>query len=229
MSYRFYMAFATVADKAAAYDLCQKTVSTLCEPKNAVEHAIERFQFHRWYTFENQRPTDDVLNIWTNAIMNMRFVYWPKLNLLALVGEYPKAVQSLFKKQVYFQNSVDQNYELGMWDDDIPLFKEIKTAVLQMDARDAYMELYKWDPDANAFEDDPEQADYVAKSLIYKRIFEALDLDKWLYDHDGQFERICMSGMTSQDKILEVQLRVRVAVNKKYFLSDTDGEEDPEE
>jgi len=204
------MAFSSVSDKAAAYELCQRAVNALCEPKAIKEHALDRYRFHHWYTFGNQRPSDDILNIWTLSVFQVRFVYWPKQNLVALVGEYPKAVEELFGCQVLFQNGCDQNYEMEIWDDNIPLFKEVKTAVSQM----TFTEIQKaldWDDDDTT--NDPEHADYNLKTLVYKRIFDALDLDNWLYGNDGQFERICMSGLTSEEKIMDVQLRVKHAID----------------
>ena len=47
--------------------------------------------------------------------------------------------------------------------------------------------------------------DYVRRSAVYKSIFNVLDLDNWLYERDGHFERIRMSGLTSVEKISDVQ------------------------
>ena len=40
---------------------------------------------------------------------------------------------------------------------------------------------------------------YARRSAVYAAIFGTLDLSNWLYGRDGRFERIRMSGLTSQE------------------------------
>lgn len=209
MSYHFLMKFTPHLDKAAAYDLCQRAVTTLCEPKSAVAHAIERYKFALWYSFDNKRPSDDILNIWTSSIFQMRFVYWPKYMLLALVGKYPDEVSKLFETQISFQNGTDQDYDLDWWGKDVPLFQNIIAPVAKMSDEESSDKL-GWGGEGET------PPDYCRRTLVYDQIFQALDLDNWLYGRDGQFERICMSGLTSQEMLFDVQCRVRTGIDKAY-------------
>ena len=45
---------------------------------------------------------------------------------------------------------------------------------------------------------------YARRSAVYAAIFGTLDLSNWLYGRDGRFERIRMSGLTSQERILDI-------------------------
>lgn len=142
-------------------------------------------------------------------VFQIRFVYWPQHKLLAMCGDnYPKAVESLFGPQINFQNATDQDYEIDTWDQNIPIFGAIIDGISKA-GDETIRSLLGYDED-ETFSDE----DYARRSAVYKAIFKALDLDNWLYGRDGQFERIKMSGLTSQEKIQDVQRWVRSATQK---------------
>ena len=63
-------------------------------------------------------------------------------------------------------------------------------------------------------EDDSGDTEYARRSLIYDRIFDALDLKNWLYGREGRFERICMSGIKTSEQADELY-RMAVAFAHK--------------
>ena len=144
-------------------------------------------------SFEHVESTSFLREMWIQDIFQLRFVYWAQYHLLALCGDdYPDAVTNLLGPSVGFQNSTDQDYELSTWAVTIPLFQKIISETPK--------------EGGSLFEDcdDGLPEGYAYRSTVYHEIFDALDLDNWLYGRDGQFERIRMSGLTSTEKIHEI-------------------------
>lgn len=215
MSYYFTMAFATVQDRNSAFELCQKTVNLLSEKPQVQEHAKNMYQsfkmrcFYEGVKLEDGELGNFLRDMWVQDVFQVRFVYWPQHKLLALCGDnYPKAVKSLFGPQIQFQNAVDQDYEVDTWDPNVSIFGAIIDGISKA-GDETIRSLLGYDED-ETFGDE----DYARRSAVYKAIFKVLDLDNWLYGRDGQFERIKMSGLTSQEKIQDVQRWVRSAVQK---------------
>lgn len=194
MSYYFAMSFAPVPDRASAFSLCQQAVNRLCEKPAAREHIRNMYPFFlQRCSFEHVEPTSFLREMWIQDIFQLRFVYWAQYHLLALCGDdYPDAVTNLFGPSVGFQNSTDQDYELSTWDVNIPLFQIIISKTPK--------------EGGPLFEDcdDGLPEGYAYRSTVYHEIFDALDLNNWLYGRDGQFERIRMSGLTSTEKIHDI-------------------------
>lgn len=211
MSYYFAMAFATVETKAAAYDLCQKTVNLLSEKAQAQEHARNMYpSFKLRCNFEGVNLEGGGLenllrDMWVQDIFQVRFVYWPQHKLLALCGDnYPEAVESLFGPQVAFQNCTDQDYEVDVWDSNISIFQTIIDGISKA-GKETIESLLGYDAT---------NEDYARRAAVYQAAYQTLDLGNWLYGRVGRFERIKMSGLTSQEKILDVQRWVRYATQK---------------
>lgn len=211
MSYYFSMSFTPVSDKATAYDLCQKAVNLLTEKGPAQCHIKNMYSFLlRRCLFEQTPLTDFIRDMWIQDIFQIRFIYWPQHKLLALCGDdYPDAITSLFGPSIGFQSSTDQDYDLEVWNPDIKIFqstiRQISSANL-----DTLKSILEYDDEDDWVVDE----DYMRRSAVYRSIFKALDLENWLYGQDGRFERIRMSGLTSQEKTLQVQRWAKFIASK---------------
>lgn len=212
MSYGFQMGLVPVPDRGSAYDLCQKAAAELLVPETLREYIKSVYPSCRWRSFEKQRPSDAVLDIWLRSISRLSFVYWPQHNLLALLGDYPDTINKLFPIQVYFQNSCDQDYPLDTWGSDVPLFEDIKQQVSTAEKKTLLAEFW-CDDDIDENDAYSPALDYLRQSIVYKRIFSALDLDNWLYGRPGQFERIMLSGLITMEQELSLQPIVKQVVN----------------
>lgn len=206
VSYYFSMAFATVPDKASAYDLCQEAVTRLTEKAVAQEHVRNMYpSFKLRCTFEGTEPSSLMQDMWVQDIFQIRFVYWPQHKLLALCGDdYPKEVTDLFGSSVGFQNCTDQDYELDAWDSNISIFRACIEGISKA-GDETIKSILGYEPD---------DEDYGRRSAVYQSIFKVLDLDNWLYGRDGCFTRIKMSGLTSSEKIQDVQRWAQCVIRK---------------
>ena len=212
MSYQFNMAFTTVDDKASAYSLCQQTVSTLCEQEIAVKYAIEKYKQTRWFILGRRWPDPEKLDLWVTSIFEMSFVYWEHHNLLALVWSYPEEVSKRFGPSIFFQDSIDQNYAFDVWDDNIPIFNEVKASVARLSKEDVFALI-----GCSASNQNPAKEEYWRKTLVYRKILQALDLENWIYGRAGRFERIRMTGLNCMEKELLVQEQVRNAIEANFL------------
>lgn len=196
MSYYFAMSFASVPNKAAVFSLCQRAANRLCERLAAQEHIRNMYPFFQQRCLlEHVEPTSFMREMWIQNIFQLRFVYWAQHNLLALCGaDYPGDVMSLFGPVVGFQNGTDQDYPLNDWDLKIRIFRTIIDGVSTAD-KESIESILGFDCDDEG---------YARRSAVYAAIFGTLDLSNWLYGRDGRFERIRMSGLTSQERILDI-------------------------
>lgn len=199
MSYYFSMAFATVPDETAAYELCQRAVKLLAEKGPAQKHIRNMYPFLvTRCEMEHVKMSSFITDMWVQDIFQLRFVYWKQHNLLALCGEnYPKSVTDLFGPGVDFQNRIDQDYPFSAWDPDVSVF-QTAISIMSESGADTLRSFLD-------FDENMADVEYMRRSAVYKWIFDHLDLENWLYGRDGQFERIRMSGLTSQEKIVAVQ------------------------
>ena len=128
---------------------------------------------HRSYADLNDYNSRDWCMHWARNLFSYRYMYIPEVQLLCVYG-VPGIVQDLFDDTIYFQNSVDQNYDYSTWDK-IDLFKEV--------AR-------KWQAftDAGVRErlhlDNDDDLDYHRKSACYNEIWNNY-LKQSLYDEDS--------------------------------------------
>lgn len=108
------------------------------------------------------------------SALQQKYIYWPELNLLGLVG-YPHSLGrdtcDIFPCFLYFQNQSDQDYDFDSYDT-IPLFRQIarqieKTKGMVVDNL----------PDGNL-----DGIDYDLKSLVYETITGLLGIEDYVYE-----------------------------------------------
>lgn len=122
---------------------------------------------------------------WLNTLFTSRFVYWPNYDLLGVSGyKFPGEIENWFDGHFTFQNSSDQDYDYETWPAGIDLFATRINRVKNADDSNLYEYVNKFMAEYSMEEikADPE---YFKKSCIYDMIYEDLQLDDWLYNHDN--------------------------------------------
>lgn len=204
MSYEFQMQFTKAESKFEAYTFLHTLSSALTTTNNAhtnlnnlLPYAISRFD----YFGRKFDPCDSVCRLWLQewirGAFEVRSVYWPEHRLLGILGGNYGHVMDM-SSPVMFQNGTDQDYSLEYWPK-LDVFQDIIAQVRTIPDAEVLREL--WGEDAAELSDDVE---YARRSLIYDRVFDALDLDNWLYGRNGRFERMCMSGIETREKEHEI-------------------------
>lgn len=189
MSYGFDMAFAHVVDEKAAFSLARSYVDKCMEKENArkfIEDNTIYIPSIRYSHIEEATNMAEVADrYWLETLFKFRFLYWPKYRLLGLVGSN-RIDDPAFPMSIYFQNSTDQNYDFQEWlEGNIPFFKEHVETITNM-PQSKLFDICKDYLDEDTDLSNPEIELYMRQSLLYQRIFSALELQSWLYADDSK-------------------------------------------
>lgn len=211
MSYYFGLSFVTVKNRGAVFDKAKQFSDTLAQTNAAKEHLanhMARFKDEVMFRYgdANKRSLQWMIGFWVKSLFQVNYLYWPQHELLGIVGtEWPKPCLRLAPHMVIFQDGTDQDYEQTTWNRDIPLFDKVLEDVAKRSEEQVRHEV--------GFED----ADYLysCRSLVYKRIFSALDLDNFLYNGSGNFERFVMSGNVSAETHFKLVTTARQLYDKE--------------
>lgn len=195
---------------------------TSCEPKNVLDKCLsisksivkkpyKYIDYNRLYIPSekydlSERIKSSFNDMWLYRLFNFNFVYWEKYNILGLLGENYGDIDKDFDTQIYFQNSVDQNYDYDVWNG-IPYFEGIATEIKSMPKE--YLITIS-DYDSEDIENDTD--DYYKKCIVYDTIFTSLDLDNYLYGKEGNFKRITINGIDSEETLYEIKKCLRLIV-----------------
>ncbi len=213
MSYHFDMTFYTAPDRLSAFSQTQELANLFVSLDNAKVHLRQTLPFaisqYNSLSGNFKKPFDpddgafrQWLDTWVRSAFHVHSVYWPELHLLGVLGNVPEVVFGTHP--IPFQNSTDQDYDLDIWPN-LDFFTDIIKKYSDMSDKEVLQERYG--------EDVPYSkpvADYSRLSLVYEKVFEALDLDSWLYDRRGNFERISMNGLTTTDLTTQMSLMATV-------------------
>lgn len=201
MSYSFEMAF-TECNKEDVLEKCQEIIRSIM---NDVKFYLSK---NIYYMPSNRYAMEDRIsyhfdNVWLYKIFTFSFVYWEKYNLLSLVGYdyiFPDKTNGMFDMRFTFQNSTDQDYDYSEWFG-INCFEhevaKVKSKSDEEIIKICGIELDDWDNKSDAIE-------YHKKTLIYDNIYKLLDLDNWLYGRTGDFQRITLNGIETEEKYYEL-------------------------
>ena len=189
MSYGFDMAFTHAADEKAAFSLARSYVDKCMEKENArkfIEDNTIYIPSIRYSHIEEATNMAEVADrYWLETLFKFRFLYWPKYRLLGLVGSN-RIDDPAFPMSIYFQNSTDQNYDFQEWlEGNIPFFKEHVETITNM-PQSKLFDICKDYLDEDTDLSNPEIELYMRQSLLYQRIFSALELQSWLYADDSK-------------------------------------------
>lgn len=189
MSYGFDMAFAHIVDEKAAFSLARSYVDKCMEKENArkfIEDNTIYIPSIRYSHIEEATNMAEVADrYWLETLFKFRFLYWPKYRLLGLVGSN-RIDDPAFPMSIYFQNSTDQNYDFQEWlEGNIPFFKEHVETITNM-PQSKLFDICKDYLDEDTDLSNPEIELYMRQSLLYQRIFSALEFQSWLYADDSK-------------------------------------------
>lgn len=152
---------------------------------------------------------------WLYHLFNFKFIYWPQYKLMAMVGTRPLIPELIKKKAttIEFQNSTDQDYELGTWID-VHAFRPIvdqlmnqhltKNQIKHLDKR--YIE--------SRYSDKVEE--YDLRSSVYNHIFNMLELEKWMNEKRGNFKLMNFSSIDGQYEHADMWYMLKAMLQKKY-------------
>lgn len=218
MSYHFDMTFYTASDRLSAFSLTQELANAFVSLDNAKRHlrqtlprAISRYNSLSGNFTKPFDPDDGAfrqwLEAWVSGAFHVHAVYWSEYNLLGVLGNVPEIIYGT--PSIPFQDSTDQDYDLDIWPK-LDFFQDIIRKYSEMSDEKV---IQKRHGDDLKYFSDPDPA-YSRRSLVYEKIFELLDLDNWLYDRRGNFERIAMNGLTTTDIATELNL-MAILIAKK--------------
>lgn len=201
MSYRFNMYFAQLKDESEIIDMITRLSDTLYEKRELI---IERNKFH---IPSLQRDKSDVYadGYWLYLVFQAKMIYWPEHKLLGVAVSPYGFMRDIFPRSIEFQDSCEQDYGPEEWGYEINFFNEVRDKVLNM----AYEEIIEetkndWDDDISASDMGMKQIkrlEHKRRTLLYKKIYEGLNLEEWLYGHGSEsFKRFAVSPIDSEER-----------------------------
>lgn len=215
MSYGFDMCFRSCPSLNVAFLLARLSTETCYA--NLRELLEREYVFIPSVRYSISGSPDAANELWLTRLLQMDYVFWPKYNLLALVGAaWPKAVMEMFSNQVYFQNSCDQDYDFSDWEGLSAPFRKISKTCQQGKLSDveAYMQLGRHSPEDYSFENYGCAESYYRRSAAYNGIFETLRLEKWLWgQEDESFFRFTMTPLNCVERSHEAVRLMRALLH----------------
>lgn len=205
MSYYFQMAFANAKTEVEAYSIAHSFVNgiSLEQMKAYIDDNflfVPSVKYSMGKKLKDKTFSDLADKYWLYGLFNYRFVFWPKFHLLGLLGS---SESTSFGRVISFQNSTDQDYDWDEWPNNIPYFKERVFATKQA-LKNGNANFFGEDNDE--FDEDTD-IEYRLKSELYRKIFDELCLNDWLYGKDNKvFRRFCINGITSSEMLLKLHL-----------------------
>ena len=205
MSYAFNMFF-TECRQEDVMDKCLMTVENIMA--NAKEYMKDNsfFMPYNKFDLEGMRYKHAFTDAYLYRLFNFRFVYWPEHKLLGF-SHFEGNIKDLIKEQfpmcIYFQNSCDQDYEHATWNG-ISLFEEYVERAKTMSAQEivSNSDGYYSDRDVEDIEEDIE---YYRRAIVYRMIFNDLNLNDWLYGRENDsFKRFAINGINSMERLLDL-------------------------
>lgn len=197
MSYWFRMNFKEIEEKNLL-DFCIM-VSEECK-KAATEILINnKFyipsianDFDEINNHEYRRKWREIDRYWLYSLFAIRYVYWRDKKLLGIIGEIPEKIKDTLTS-IEFQNSTDQDYDYEEWYG-INYFEEIVRKLKDADAADVAFYLSK-ERDSYNKDEVAEDLEYYRKTAIYEIIYNSLELDRWLWNKEGNFKQFSMQAI----------------------------------
>ena len=127
---------------------------------------------------------------WLYSLFEIRFVYWEEYGLIGVHGCLPKSVEDKLT-DIYFQNGTDQDYPYNTWDG-VSYFEKVRDEIRNTD-KSYFVQGYMEDED-----------EYRRKSRIYREIYDALDLNAWLFGVKGNFKEYTVEAIASHEQMQRI-------------------------
>lgn len=197
MSYYVRVAFKPAMNELEAFRLAKEFLSSL---RSDVPGVIRENLYFLMQNAPKGSSDFFLLRQLVHRLMEVRFVYWEKENLLGVFGGW--CTDEILKANefsvVSFQNSCDQDYEFDTWPE-FPYFQSVIESVKALNAADL-PRLKEMIEDEGEDIDLEYAEDYARRTAVYERVFSDLDIDAILYDNDPSPEIFIMNASTSQEK-----------------------------
>lgn len=172
MSYRFELSFKQATSREEAMDLGVRFSRAIVQAPYADELIHDNICYAAIQCKDDDSGNYKSLRGWLSELFKVRVLYWPKYQLAAIIGaSWPKQLMEEFGLRAHeFQDGTDQDYEMGSWPDMEP-FRSLKAEVeaAPVESFLPYFDL----------KDIEEDESYVRCSVLYDKIYEALDLLSW--------------------------------------------------
>lgn len=201
MSNYFEMRFLQVNSWEEMFKTCTKFANALAS-RNISRKYLQTILSHMEQVPNDPRDREHLIQ----AYFQVRFVYWPQLNLLGLpTKEWPEELfgDFAFTAPIQFQDNTDQDYPEKTWKG-IVAFEALQDTVWSL-PDNTIMKQFDWDGPYGL-----EDLAYVRRSLVYKTIFGVLQLNDWLEGNSGQFDRFVFSGITTTEQLHRLATIFRV-------------------
>lgn len=201
MSECIELSMAKVKDELEAYHVAMEFLKAL--KSNAKEHLINNQRAIEWQIFKGSN-----VNVLAEKLFMVRFVYWPKYNLVAAIGQkYPDECRKILPLDFHYQNSADQNYDYEIYSG--LGFEEVIERSKNLSPDEILQNIDYLEADDLAKESNLE---YWRKTTCYKNIcLRELSLEKVIYERDSDnyiaFTMSALKGEMDYEKNVHPFLR----------------------
>lgn len=116
---------------------------------------------------------------WLHKNAKRYVIYWKNMNLIGVIGNYDNLPHNK-AYHVYFQNSCDQDYDFNEWPK-LKLFRNIISEYIALPDN----EIIKQGELENEDDVDKETIEYYRRYLVYRKIFEKLNMSDIIYNRES--------------------------------------------
>lgn len=208
MSYHFDISFKHVKSREEAMDLGVRFSRAIVQVPYAEELLHDNICYAAMQCKDDDVDSYKTLRGWLSELFKVRVLYWPKYQLAAIIGgAWPKQLMNEFGLQTHeFQDGSDQNYKMDSWPDMEPFFS------LKAEVGAATVESFLPYFDLDEIEEDDA---YVRCSVLYDKIYEALDLYSWETEaQTDTFEQMAFSGIYQPSQMVILAAKASTFLKK---------------
>ena len=201
MSYAFGMYFKQMHYKEDMIDLVDKTSRLIWDNRETVINNA-RYSIP---SLNNNKMPDCADNYWLHSLMTFKCVYWEKYGIFGVSAINCGFFSEEYPVSVIFQDSTDQDYDMDSWGFTIDLFNSIRDGIHMAGISEfaAMVNAYysSMGMSSRTEKEILENAQYYERVLMYHNIYNALQLNDWLWDREnGEFKRFAVTPMDSSRK-----------------------------
>lgn len=208
MSYHFELSFKHVSSREEAMDLGVRFSRNIAQAPYADERLHDNIRYAAIQCKDDDPDSYKSMRGWLSGLFKARMLYWPKYKLAAIIGgSWPKQLMEKFGLQAHeFQDGSDQDYEMDSWPDMEP-FSSLKAEVeaAPVESLTGYFDR----------DEIKEDETYIRCSVLYGKIYEALDLLSWETEaQTDAFEQMAFSGIYQASQMVILAAKASVYLKK---------------